>query len=119
MADAPGSVTRTIVVPGQGLRAAEGLGTFWVMHVDTGTDWMTPSVRLWRMRRTQVTAAGTVVAVLAGLAAGIAGGAGIGIAAAAAAIAAAAVTARMLLNKYRTWACRGREEDLIVARGVL
>lgn len=80
---------------------------------------MTPSVRLWRMRRTQVTAAGTVVAVLAGLAAGIAGGAGIGIAAAAAAIAAAAVTALFLHNKYRSWSYREREEDLIVARGVL
>jgi membrane protein YdbS with pleckstrin-like domain len=89
------------------------------MQVDIGTDWMTPSVRLWRMRQAQVTAAGVVVALAAGLTAGSAGGPGIGAGAAAAAIAAAGVTAVFLRNKYRSWAYREREEDLIVSRGVL
>jgi membrane protein YdbS with pleckstrin-like domain len=71
------------------------------------------------MRQTQVTAAGVVVALAAGLVAGTAGGAGIGAAAAVAVIAAAAATAVFLRNKYRSWAYREREEDLIVSRGVL
>jgi membrane protein YdbS with pleckstrin-like domain len=71
------------------------------------------------MRQTQVTAAGVVVALAAGLVAASAGGAGIGAAAAVAAIATAAATTVFLRNKYRSWAYREREEDLIVSRGVL
>jgi membrane protein YdbS with pleckstrin-like domain len=89
------------------------------MQVETGTDWMTPSVRLWRMRRTQVIAAGTVVAVAAGVLAGAAAGAGIGAASAVATVAIAAVTGVFLHNKYRSWAYRERAEDLLVSRGVL
>ena len=80
---------------------------------------MTPSVRLWRMRRTQVIAAGTVVAVAAGVLAGAAAGAGIGAASAVATVAIAAVTGVFLHNKYRSWAYRERAEDLLVSRGVL
>ncbi len=90
-----------------------------VMQVDTGTDWMAPSVRLWWMRRAQVIVVGVVVALGAGLVAGTADGAGIGVVAAAAALAAAVVTGVFLHRKYRSWAYREREEDMLVSRGVL
>jgi membrane protein YdbS with pleckstrin-like domain len=93
--------------------------TFWFMQAETGTDWLAPSVRLWRMRRSQVTVAGLAVALAAGLLAGIADGAGVGAIAAVAAIVAAAATATFLRNKTRSWAYREREDDLIVKRGVL
>jgi len=71
------------------------------------------------MRRTQVTATGLVAAAGAGLVAGTAAGAGIGAAAAAAALAMAVAAAVFAHNKYRSWAYREREEDLLVSRGVL
>ena len=80
---------------------------------------MTPSVRLWRMRRAQVVAAGLVVALVGGLVAGTVGGAGLGVVAALAVLAAAAATGVFLHRKVRSWAYREREEDLLVSRGVL
>jgi hypothetical protein len=92
------------------------------MQVATGAEragWMTPSIRLWRMRQAQVIVVGLATALLAGIAAGTAAGAGIGAGASIASIAAAAGTAVFLRNRYRSWAYREREEDLLVARGVL
>jgi uncharacterized protein len=81
--------------------------------------WMVPSARLWRMRLTQVAAAGPVLAVIAGVAAGIFAGAW----AAAVAAAVVAVAAGFVLwverRRYLAWAYHEREEDLIVSRGVL
>ena len=89
------------------------------MAADASPGWMVPSARLWRMRLTQVAVAGPVLAVIAGVAAGIAVGAGIG----AAAAAGVAVTAGIVLwverRRYRAWAYRERDDDLIVSRGVL
>jgi membrane protein YdbS with pleckstrin-like domain len=71
------------------------------------------------MRLTEATAAGAALAVAAGLCAGLGLGAGTGGIAAGAAVVAAAAGAVILRNRFRSWAYREREEDLIVARGVL
>lgn len=92
------------------------------MQVETGADragWMTPSIRLWRMRQAQVSVAGLLITLVAGIAAGVAAGGGIGAAAAIGAAMAATGTAVFLRNRYRSWAYREREEDLLVSRGVL
>src|SRR6202453_5138956 len=89
------------------------------MAVDASPGWMVPSARLWRMRLTQVAAAGPVLVVIAGVAAGIWAGAS----AAAVAAAIVAVAAGFLLwverRRYLAWGYRERDEDLIVSRGVL
>jgi uncharacterized protein len=89
------------------------------MTADASPGWMVPSARLWRMRLTQVAVAGPLLAVIAGVAAGIAVGAGIGAAAAACVAVAAGIVLSVEPRRYRAWAYREREEDLIVSRGVL
>ena len=71
------------------------------------------------MRLTEATAAGTVLAVAAGIGAGTGLGAGAGALVAAAAAVAAALAAVILRRRYRSWSYRERDEDMIVARGVL
>lgn len=80
---------------------------------------MAPSARLWRMRLTEASVAGAVLAVAAGICAGAGFSAGQGAVAAAAVVVAAVIAAVILRNRYRSWAYRERDEDLIVARGVL
>jgi membrane protein YdbS with pleckstrin-like domain len=80
---------------------------------------MVPSARLWRMRLSQVAVAGPVVAVVAGVVAGIAAGAWAGAVAAAAVVVAAGAVLWVERRRYRAWAYRERDEDLIVSRGVL
>ena len=91
------------------------------MAVNGPPGWMVPSARMWRMRLTQVAAPGLLLAVIAGIATGIWAGAGAG--AGAGVAAAVAVAAGFVLGverrRYRAWAYREREEDLIVSRGVL
>jgi hypothetical protein len=89
------------------------------MAADASPGWMVPSARLWRMRLTQVAVAGPVLAVVAGVAAGIAVGAGMGVAAAAGVAVAAGIVLWVERRRYRAWAYREREDDLIVSRGVL
>jgi uncharacterized protein len=89
------------------------------MQVDNGPDWMRPSIRLWRMRQAEVTAAGLAAALAAGVPAGIAAGSGLGTGVAAAALVVAAAAAVFLRNRYRSWAYRERADDLLVSRGVL
>lgn len=80
---------------------------------------MVPSARLWRMRLSQVAVAGPVIAVVAGVVAGIAAGAWAGALAAAVVAVAAGVVLWVERRRYRAWAYRERDEDLIVSRGVL
>jgi membrane protein YdbS with pleckstrin-like domain len=80
---------------------------------------MVPSARLWRMRLSQVAVAGPVIAVIAGVVAGIAVGAWAGAVAAAVVAVAAGVVLWVERRRYRAWAYRERDEDLIVSRGVL
>jgi uncharacterized protein len=82
-------------------------------------EWLTPSARLWRMRLTETVLTGTVVVLATGFVVGLAAGAGPGAAGAVGAVAAVAIAVLLLRNRYRSWAYREREEDLIVARGVL
>ena len=89
------------------------------MAADASPGWMVPSARLWRMRLTQVAVAGPVLAVIAGVAAGLAVGAGIGATAAAGVAVAAGIVLWVERRRYRAWAYREREEDLVVSRGVL
>jgi hypothetical protein len=63
------------------------------MAVKAPPGWMVPSARLWRMRLTQVAAAGPALVVIAGVAAGI----WVGAWAAAAAATAVAVAAGIVL----------------------
>jgi membrane protein YdbS with pleckstrin-like domain len=89
------------------------------MAADASPGWMVPSARLWRMRLSQVAVAGPVVAVVAGVVAGIAVGAWAGAVAAAVAAVAAGAVLWVERRRYRAWAYRERDEDLIVSRGVL
>ncbi|MGD0246033.1 MAG: PH domain-containing protein [Streptosporangiaceae bacterium] len=89
------------------------------MAADALPGWMVPSARLWRMRLTQVAVAGPVLAVIAGVVTGILAGAWAGTAAAAAVAAVAGAVLWVERRRYRAWAYREREEDLIVSRGVL
>jgi hypothetical protein len=89
------------------------------MAADASPGWLVPSARLWRMRLSQVAVAGPALAVVAGVAAGIAVGAGAGAMAAAGVAVAAGVVLWVERRRYRAWAYREREEDLIVSRGVL
>jgi uncharacterized protein len=89
------------------------------MAADASPGWMVPSARLWRMRLSQVAVAGPALAVVAGVATGLAVGAWAGAVAAAAVAVAAGVVLWVERRRYRAWAYREREEDLIVSRGVL
>jgi hypothetical protein len=71
------------------------------------------------MRRVQVAAAGLGGALLAGAAAGLAAGAAAGAAGAAAVAVAALVTLWFVRRRVRAWSYTERDDDLIVARGVL
>jgi uncharacterized protein len=89
------------------------------MAADASPGWMVPSARLWRMRLSQVAIAGPVLAVIAGVAAGISAGAWAGVAAVAVVAVAAGVVLWVERRRYRAWAYRERDDDLIVSRGVL
>jgi uncharacterized protein len=60
-----------------------------------------------------------VLALVAGVAAGMPAGAGTGLAAAAGVAVAAGIVLWVERRRYRAWAYREREDDLIVSRGVL
>jgi uncharacterized protein len=79
----------------------------------------TPSPKLWRMRCVQVAAAGLGGALLAGAAAGLVAGAAAGAAAAAVVAVAALITLWFVRRRVRAWSYTERDDDLIVARGVL
>jgi uncharacterized protein len=89
------------------------------MAADASPGWMVPSARLWRMRLSQVAIAGPVLAVIAGVAAGISAGAWAGVAAVAVVTVAAGAVLWVERRRYRAWAYRERDDDLIVSRGVL
>jgi hypothetical protein len=71
------------------------------------------------MRCVQVTAAGLAGALVAGAAAGLAAGGLAGVAAVAVAAAGALVALWFVRRRVRAWSYTERDEDLIVARGVL
>jgi membrane protein YdbS with pleckstrin-like domain len=71
------------------------------------------------MRRGQVAAAGLGAALVAGIGAGLAAGPPAGAAAAAVVAVAALVTLWFARRRVRAWSYTERDDDLIVARGVL
>jgi len=71
------------------------------------------------MRCVQVAVAGLAGALAAGAAAGLAAGAPAGVAAAAVIAVAALVTLWFVRRRVRAWSYTERDDDLIVARGVL
>ena len=71
------------------------------------------------MRCVQVTAAGLAGALVAGAAAGLAAGGLAGMAAVAVAAAGALLALWFVRRRVRAWSYTERDEDLIVARGVL
>jgi hypothetical protein len=71
------------------------------------------------MRCVQVTAAGLAGALVAGAAAGLAAGGLAGLAAVAVAAAGALLALWFVRRRVRAWSYTERDEDLIVARGVL
>ncbi|MDQ2811629.1 MAG: PH domain-containing protein [Actinomycetota bacterium] len=89
------------------------------MAASASPGWMVPSARLWRMRLTQVAAAGPVLVMIAGGTAGMWAGAWVGAAAAAMVVTAAGFVLLVERRRYLAWAYREQEEDLIISRGVL
>lgn len=81
--------------------------------------WMSPSPRLWQMRRAEVTAVAGLAAAAAGSTAGSLGGALAGGLAAAAAVCGGGLALWFAWNRFRGWAYQERDEDLLVSRGVL
>ncbi len=71
------------------------------------------------MRRAEVTAAGGVLAVAAGIAAGLTFGAVAAVLAIAVVLAGALAALWFVRNRFRSWTYQERDEDLIVERGVL
>ena len=71
------------------------------------------------MRRGQVAVAGLGAALVAGTAAGLAAGASAGAAAAVVVAVAALVSLWFVRRRVRAWSYTERDDDLIVARGVL
>lgn len=82
-------------------------------------DWLVPSPRMWRARRSVVLALGALAMVILGLVIGIAVGALGGVIAAAAVVVAAAILGLLLWRRYRAWGYAEREDDLLVKRGVM
>jgi uncharacterized protein len=80
---------------------------------------MTPSRRLWDMRRVEVAVAACVLAALAGTVTGLVAGPAGGVIAAAVVIAGGGISLWFVRNRFRAWAYAERDEDLIVSRGVL
>lgn len=78
-----------------------------------------PSPRLWRMRRVQVAGTAAAAALAAGTAAALAVGAPAAALAVAVVLVAALAAFWFVRNRVRAWTYTEREDDLIVARGVL
>jgi hypothetical protein len=87
------------------------------MTDSTGTAWLSPSPRLWKMRCLEAGVVGVLVALVAGLASAGAGGGPAAIAAGGALVL-TGLALTFLRNRFRSWSYQEREEDLVVRRGV-
>ena|SRR3984957_2482485 len=81
------------------------------------TPWLTPSLRLWKMRCLEAGVVGALIA-LAGGASAAQAGTGPAVSVAGGILVATAVVLWFLRNRFRSWAYQEREEDLVVKRGV-
>src|SRR6266851_1426595 len=78
-----------------------------------------PSPRLWQLRCLEVAVMALLAAAVAGTGAGLARGAAAAAMAVAAVAACGAIALWFVRNRFRAWAYQERDEDLLVARGVL
>ena len=94
---------------------------FIVVAVTTGDDqpWLRPSPGLWRMRRAEVVTISVLLAALFGLVFWAAAGALAGIISVVVMVALGATFSFFLRRRFRAWRYQERNEDLIVARGVM
>jgi hypothetical protein len=88
------------------------------MLVDNADRWERPSRRLLAMRRVQVAATTGLVAVAAGVSAGLAFG-WAGVVAVPVVLAAGAVAEWFVRRRVRAWGYWERDDDLLVRRGVM
>ena len=80
---------------------------------------MSPSPRLWRMRCTEVMVGGGLLAVAVGIGAGLLAGPAIAVAAVAVVLLGSLAALLFSRRRFRSWTYTERDEDLIVARGVM
>jgi membrane protein YdbS with pleckstrin-like domain len=94
---------------------------FNVVAVTTGDEqpWLRPSPGLWRMRRAEVATISAVLAVFFGLVFLAAVGPLAGLVSVVVVVALGATLSWFLRRRYRAWRYQERNEDLIVARGVM
>lgn len=86
--------------------------------VDTGTQWSTPSPRLWRLRLTELGVVGLVVLLAGAGSASGGGGAAVG-GTAAGIVLLFVLVGSFVRRRYRAWGYIERDEDLLVRRGVM
>lgn len=86
---------------------------------DAGKPWLRPSPQLWRMRRVQGLIVATIEIVAAGVVVGIHTVWWLGLAAAAAVFCVALVALRALHRRVHSWQYLERDDDLMVAHGLL
>ena len=89
------------------------------MNLSADHDWLRPSPVLWRMRRTEVVTVTVVLAAFFGLIFLAAQGALAGLISVLVLAALGATMAWFLRRRFRAWRYQERNEDLIVARGVM
>ena len=80
---------------------------------------MSPSPRLWRMRCAEVMVSGGLLAVAAGIGAGLVAGPAAAVAAVAVVLYGSLAALSFVRRRFRSWAYTERDEDLIVERGVM
>jgi membrane protein YdbS with pleckstrin-like domain len=81
--------------------------------------WNHPSPGLWSMRKAQITVLTAIVALVVGLLAAAGLGSSAGVIGAAVSVLGGALSTWFVRRRYRAWRYQERNEDLIVARGVL
>jgi uncharacterized protein len=123
-AECPSSPACVVVVPGRNRVTIDTLRrslAFNVVAVTTEDDqaWLRPSPGLWRMRRAEVAVLSVVLAAVFGLIFWAASGAVPGIISAIVALALGALFAWFVRRRFGAWRYQERNEDLIVARGVM
>jgi membrane protein YdbS with pleckstrin-like domain len=86
---------------------------------DAGKEWLRPSPQLWRLRRIQGGVAAAIAMIAAGAVIGIYTVWWLGFVAAAVVFCLALLALRALRRRVRSWQYLERDDDLIVARGLM
>jgi membrane protein YdbS with pleckstrin-like domain len=86
---------------------------------DAGEHWLTPSPKLWRLRRAEGGAAAAIGIAAAGIVVGILTVWWLGLAAAAVACCLALIALNALRRRTHSWRYIERDDDLMVQRGLL